>query len=122
MIGFLLRAAAERLRKRIEGDGGSERIRVSKRETVRERLFERDFPEMSLKQKISMLICRLMGWAQDWAAAACRNGGTLISDYSVLQQFETMFDHPDQGQCSAQKLLRLHPPSSMEDYVAEALR
>lgn len=60
-----------------------------------------------------------MGRAQDWAAAVWSAGGLLTTDYEAfIREFWVVFDHPDHGQSSAQKLLCLRQ-GSMQILVAE---
>lgn len=69
---------------------------------------------MMSRQRITTMIQRLTGQAQDWAVAVCHAGGALTADYlAFLQEFKEVFDHPDQGQSSTQKLLHLHQGSSL---------
>lgn len=75
-------------------------------------LYYTEFPELSVTQWISTVIQRLSGRAMEWAAAACRVGGTLTTNYAAfVQEFLDNFDHPDQGKSRLQKLLLLHQGS-----------
>lgn len=43
--------------------------------------------EMTARQWISMVIQRLTGWAQDWAAAVWSAGGLLTTEYEAFMNF-----------------------------------
>lgn len=52
-------------------------------------------------QRISFMIQRLSGRAQDWAAAIWKQGGAKTQRYdALLRAFSAVFDHPDLGQSS----------------------
>lgn len=71
-------------------------------------LYLSEFPELTDKQWIAMLIQRLTGSAQELAAVVWRSGCTLVMDFTAFtDQFQEVFDHPDQGQSSSQQLLWL---------------
>lgn len=53
-------------------------------------LYIAKFPEMTENQHIATIIQRLTKKAQEWAVAV-RN---------TVQQFQEVFDHPDQGESS----------------------
>lgn len=74
---------------------------------------------MTGKQQISTMIQWLTGHTQEWAATIWRAGGVLAMDYSAfVQEFRDVFDHPDQGQSGAQKLLHLcQSSSSVAEYA-----
>lgn len=82
------------------------------------KLYLAEFPELTDFQRISMVIQRLSGNAQEWAASIWLAGGTLTRDYQAFQQhFREVFDHPDPGHSSHQRLMRLcQEASSVADY------
>lgn len=63
---------------------------------------------MTARQKVAFVIQRLSESAKDLAVAVWRAGGDISHDYErFIQEFQDVFDHPDQGHSGEQRLLRL---------------
>lgn len=75
-------------------------------------------PELTSMPKVSLVIQWLTGRALEWAAAIRLRGGATTTDYDAfLKEFTAVFDHPNQGQSSSQRLLQLRQGSgSAADY------
>lgn len=82
------------------------------------KLYFREFRQMTARQWTLMVIQWLTGHAQDWAVVVWSMGGVLAMEYDTfVQEFKAVFNHPNQGQSSAQRLLHLHKgSSSVADY------
>lgn len=82
-------------------------------------LYLAEFPDFTPMQKLSAVVQCLTGRALDWALVIWRWGGASSSDYGeFVREFKALFDHPDQGQSSSQRLLQLRQGSdSVSDYT-----
>lgn len=77
------------------------------------KLYCAEFPGMTDKQRVSLLMQRMTGRAMDWAAAVWRAEGLPTTSYAEFtRQFWLVFDHPKHGLMGGQWLLNLQQGES----------